>query len=94
MLGFIVAVVAGLLTPRAEAPLARPLARAMEGRIPVAPGEMRILAFILMMLLAGVVAELLHSGSAFWIILGGGLGYFGERILAAVRAAIDGRPRG
>jgi hypothetical protein len=93
MLGFIVAVVAGWLTPAVEAPLARPLAKALAPRILVEPGEMRALAFMIVMLAAGIVAELLDSGSAFWVILGGAIGFFGTRLLAALRAVIEGRPR-
>jgi hypothetical protein len=93
MIGFIVAVVAGWLTPMLEAPLARPLARAMGPRILVEPGEMRALSFIIAMLAAGVVAELLDSGSAFWVILGGTIGIFASRLAALLRKVIEGRPR-
>jgi len=93
MLGFIVAVVAGWLTPMIEGPLARPLARALGPRILVEAGEMRALAFMIAMLAAGVIAELLDSGSAFWVILGGAIGFFGTRIVAALRAVIEGKPR-
>ena len=40
---------------------------------------------------AGVIASLLDSGSAFWMILGGALGYFATRLVAAARAAMDAR---
>ena len=91
MFGFIVAVIAGFLTPYAEAPLARPLAKAMGSQIALEPGEVRLLSFIIVMLLAGVASELLHSGSSFWVILGGALGYFLLRIVAMIKGAIDGR---
>lgn len=91
MLGFIVAVVAGFLTPYAEAPLARPLVGLLEGRIRIEAGELRLVAFIIVMLLAGLAAVLLASGSTFWVMLGGTLGYFGTRIVAAIREAIDAR---
>lgn len=93
MLGFLVAIVAGFLTPHAEAPLARPLARAAERWITLEAGEVRLVAFALMLLAAGLIAVLLGSGNAFWIVLGGTLGYFGTRILAAAREAIDARRR-
>lgn len=93
MWGFIVAVVAGLLTTAAEEPLARPAARALARVVQVEPGEMRLFAFVLVMLIAGIAAELLDSGSAFWVILGGALGYFGTRIAQFVKAQVDGRPR-
>ncbi len=91
MFGFIIALIAGFLAPHAEGPLARPLAAAMRDKVPLAPGELRLLSFILVMLLAGIAAELLDSGSAFWIILGGALGYFALRLVAAGQALFDQR---
>jgi hypothetical protein len=93
MLGFIVAVVAGWLTPVLEEPLARPLAKAIGGVVRVEAGEMRALAFIIAMLAAGVAAELFDSGSTFWVILGGAIGFFATRLVAALRAVIEGKPR-
>jgi len=52
---------------------------------------LRLLSFILVMLIAGIVAELLDSGSAFWIILGGALGYFALRLVAAAQAFLEQR---
>lgn len=91
MLGFIVAVVAGFLTPYADPPLARPLARLLEGRITLVASEVRLIAFMLVMLGAGAAAVLLDSGSAFWVMVGGVLGYFGTRIVALLRDLIDKR---
>ncbi len=91
MFGFIVAVIAGFLTPYAETPLARPVAKAMGSQIALEPGEITLLSFILVMLLAGIASELLNSGSSFWVILGGALGYFLLRIVAMIKGAIDGR---
>lgn len=89
MLGFICSVIAGFSAQYLEEPLVRPLVRALQGKIAIEAGETRLVAFIAAMLIAGVAAELLHSGSAFWIILGGALGYFAIRIVAAVKAVID-----
>jgi hypothetical protein len=91
MLGFIIAVVAGFLAKYADEPLVRPLVGLLHGKIEIEPGETRLIGFMIVMLLAGVGAELLHSGSTFWLILGGVLGYFATRLLAAVKSAIDGR---
>ncbi len=91
MLGFIVAAVAGFFTPQLEAPLARPIARMLEQHITLEAAETRLIAFIVAMLGAGIVASLLDSGSAFWMILGGALGYFATRLVAAARAAMDAR---
>jgi hypothetical protein len=93
MFGFILGLVAGFLTPHAEGPVAQPLAKAMAGHLRLEPGEMRVLSFILVMLIAGIGAELLNSGSTFWVILGGGLGYFATRLVAAARAAYASRSR-
>lgn len=93
MWGFIVAVIAGLATRQAEEPLARPLSRLIAPVVKVEPDEIRLFAFILVMLIAGILSELLHSGSTFWVILGGALGYFGMRLVSFVKAQIDGRPR-
>jgi len=90
LLGFIIAVIAGFLTPHAEQPLARPLARALGGAIRLEAGEMRLLSFMLMMLLAGLASALLSSGSAFWVMLGGALGYFATRLMEAARRGLGG----
>ena len=94
MLGFIVAVIAGFLTPHIEPPVTRPLARMIERWITLEPGDVRLLSFALALLAAGLVAVLLDSGSAFWIVLGGTLGYFATRIVAALREVIDNRRQG
>ncbi len=91
MLGFIIAVVAGFLAKYAEDPLARPLAKALDPRIKIEPGELRLLSFMAVMLIAGVAAEVLDSGSTLWSILGGIIGYFATRLIAAVKALVDGR---
>ncbi len=91
MWGFIVAVVAGFIAPQLEGPVTRPLEKAMRGYVPLEAGELRLASFIVAMLAAGILAELLHSGSAFWVILGGAIGWFGTRIVAAVRKTLDAR---
>lgn len=90
MLGFVVAVVAGWLTPVAEKTLARPLARALGPRLAVDEAEMRALAFIIVMLAAGVLAEVFDSGAPFWVILGGAVGFFGTRLVTRLREVIAG----
>ncbi len=93
MLGFLLALAAGFLAPHAEGPLARPVAAAIAPQIPVEPAEMRLLSFLLLMLIAAVVATLLDSGSVLGFVAGGAIGYFGTRIFAALRLAVEGRPR-
>jgi hypothetical protein len=91
MFGFIAAVVAGFVTPQLEAPAARPLAKILSKYMTLEASETRLLAFVIAMLVAGVVGSLLDSGSAFWMILGGALGYFGARLVTAVRTALEAR---
>lgn len=91
MLGFIIALIAGFLTPHAEAPLAQPIVKALQRQMEVAPGELRLIAFVIMLLLAGIASALLDSGSAFWVTVGVSLGYFGVRLTTAARKAIEDR---
>lgn len=91
MLGFIIAVIAGYLTPAAEDTLAKPVEAALRNYITVEPGERRLLSFILVMMIAGVAATLLDSSNAFWIMTGGAIGYFGTRLVAAARQMRDDR---
>lgn len=91
MLGFICAVIAGFGAKYVQDPLVRPLARALHGKIAIEESEFPLVGFILTMLLAGIAANLMQSGSAFWMILGGALGYFAIRIVGAAKAVIDGR---
>lgn len=70
MLGFLAAVAAGFVTVQLEAPVARPLARKMERYVTLEASETRLIAFIVAMLIAGVVSALLDSGTTFWVILG------------------------
>lgn len=91
MLGFICAVIAGFAAKYADEPLTRPLVRAAQGKVEIEPGEVRLVSFIIAMLLAGIAAELLHSGSMFWLILGGALGYFALRLVNAVKVMLEAR---
>jgi len=91
MLGFIIAAAAGFLTPQIEGPLTTPLIKALEGYIKIEPTEARLIAFMIAMLVSGIAAALLASGTAFWVVLGGVLGYFGTRIVALVKKEIEAR---
>ncbi len=82
MWGFIVAVIGGLVVQPAEDLLAKPVARFIAPVVKIEPGEMRLLSFLLVMLIVGIIAALLDSGSAFWIVLGGMIGLFGRRLVA------------
>lgn len=91
MFGFLVAIVAGFVTPQLEEPLARPLVRKLGKVMTFEGAETRLIAFIMAMLVAGIVSALLESGSAFWVILGGALGYFGVRLVAVGREMLAAR---
>lgn len=91
MLGFLVAIAAGFATPHLEDPVARPLAKLMGKYITVEVTEIRLIAFMVAMLAAGVVSALLHSGMTFWVILGGALGYFASRVVPALREMFEAR---
>lgn len=91
MLGFLVAFIAGLLVPQIEGPVAGPVVKFLNGHIPVAETEKRAIAFMIALLGAAILAELLDSGSTFGVIFGAVLGYFGMRIYAVLKRIIDAR---
>lgn len=91
MIGFLIAVLAGFLTPYAEAPIGKPIAGLLEEHLRLEIGELRLVTFMTMMLLAGVASALFESGSTFWVILGGSIGYFLTRATAALQAAMEKR---
>jgi len=91
MLGFLIAVAAGAVTPMIEGPVARPVAQAMANNFELAEGELRVLAFMIAMVAAGVLCALLGSGSALGLAFGGALGYFGLRLLRVLQGVIEGR---
>ena len=89
MVGFIIAVAAGYFSKMAEGMLARPVAAILGDYIKVEEHEIPVLGFMLVMLIAGVCSALLDSGTAFMVIFGGSLGYFGARIVTAVKTVIN-----
>lgn len=91
MLGFLVSIAAGFVTPHLDGPVAGPLAKLMAPVVEVDPAETRLLSFMVAMIGAGVLANLLNSGSTFWVILGGVIGYFATRLVAAAKTAMDQR---
>lgn len=93
MLGFIAALIAGFVTPHIEVPLVRPLVRKIAPHMRIEEAEVRMVSFAVMMLIAGLIAALLHSASAFWVILGGVLGYFALRLVEAARQTLEQRRR-
>ena len=91
MFGFIIALAAGFLTPHAEEPVARPLIKALGPVLKIEEGEHRLVAFLVVAFGATIVVDWLDTGSPFWIIAGLTLGYFATRLVAAAKAALDGR---
>lgn len=65
MLGFLIAVAAGAVTPMLEGPVARPLAQAMGDTVEVADGELRTLAFMIAMIVAGLLCSV-QQGVCAW----------------------------
>lgn len=92
MLGFLIAALAGFLTPQLEGPVAGPIVKALGANIKVDPNEVRLIAFMVALLAAAVCAALLGSGTTFGVILGAILGYFGTRIYTVIKKTIEGRP--
>jgi hypothetical protein len=85
MLGFILALGAGFLTPHVEDQVARPVAKAIKGLVDIPQGEMRALSFILMMTAAAALAWLLGAQvSARWFMIGGALGFVAVRLVAGL----------
>jgi len=94
MLGFLAAIAAGFVTPQLDAPVARPLGKLLGKYFTLEATETRLLSFMVAMLIAGVVSVLLASGSTFWVIFGGIIGYFATRIITAIRDAMEARKAG
>lgn len=93
MFGFLIAVVAGAVTPMIEGPLARPVAKAMGNVVELEDGEMRALAFMIAMIIAGILCAVFSSGSALGLAVGGTVGYFGMRILRWMQRIMENRPK-
>ncbi|WP_156788530.1 hypothetical protein [Roseobacter sp. CCS2] len=91
MLGFLIAAVAGFLTPQLEGPVAGPIVKALEGYFPVMANERRLIAFMAALLVAAILAAAFDSGSVFGVIIGAILGYFGPRIFEVLKKVVEGR---
>lgn len=91
MFGFLIAVVAGAVTPMIETPLARPVARMLGENIEIQEGELRALAFMIAMIIAGILCAVFSSGSALGLAVGGTLGYFGMRLVRMVQRMIENK---
>lgn len=92
MLSFILAVIAGYVTPMVEPTIKSVLDGFLPKSFELEASEGRMIAFAVMMLAVGLLA-LLFGGhiSAFALILGGLLGAFAMRIYAAIMELINNR---
>ena len=85
LLNLFLGALAGYLTPQAEPHLHKALKDILLDDVPMAEGEFRLFAFIVMMMLASVLAALFGAdSSAFLLLFGGALGAFGQRIYSAL----------
>ena len=91
MFGFLIALIAGGVTPMLEAPVARPIARMMGNNVELADGELRALAFMVAMIGAGVLCAVFSTGTPLSLAIGGTLGYFGMRLLRWAQRVIEDR---
>ncbi|PUB13244.1 hypothetical protein [Yoonia sediminilitoris] len=89
MLGFLIAAVAGYLTPQLEDSVGDPIVKMLRRYMAVDPGEKRLVTFMVLLLAVAVLAIFAHSGSPFWLILGAIVGYFGPRLFNAGKKQID-----
>jgi hypothetical protein len=91
MLGFLIAALAGFLTPRLDGPVAGPIAETLKGYFAIEPAEIRLISFMAALVIAAICAAVLGSGSTFGVIVGAVLGYFGARIYAVLKKIIEAR---
>lgn len=89
MLGFILAIVAGYATPHAEPHVAKLMKDVLGAPFKTDESELKLLTFVLLMLAVAALLAVSNSSLApFLMILGGGLGVFGTRIVAALRKKV------
>jgi hypothetical protein len=67
--------------------------RALSRHMPVEAGETRLLAFLVVLVGAGVLCALFDTGSPLGVVIGSGLGYFALRLFAAAQKALESRGR-
>lgn len=91
MFGFLIAFGAGFVAPHIEKPVAEPIARALASFLKLEEGELRLLAFALAMIAAGVLCAIFDTGGPLGLAVAGTLGYFATRIVSGIRAALDSR---
>jgi hypothetical protein len=91
MLGFLVAALAGFLTPQLEGPVAGPVVKFLETYFSIEPSEKRLISFMAALIAAAICASLLDSGTTFGVIVGAIVGYFGLRVYRLLKRIIEAR---
>jgi len=85
-MSFILAAIAGFVTPMVEGTVSGMLQKLQSKDIQIEDGEYRTLTFALLLLGVAVLANITGvSANAFWLLVGGILGLFAMRIIAAVK---------
>jgi len=92
MLGFVIAVGAGVIVPMLEDPVGQTLADMLRKVMPVEVGEARIIALLAALLVVSLLSMMFASGSAIGIAVGLTIGYFATRLVSIVKKAVDGKP--
>ncbi|SNS29200.1 hypothetical protein [Tropicimonas sediminicola] len=83
---FVLSLLAGFLTSRAEPLLVAVIRRLGGGDVVLAGVDLRVLGFGLMLLIAATLVALLGADSSAWLAVSGGLlGYFGRDLYAFAR---------
>lgn len=91
MFGFLIALIAGFVTPMLDAPVARPIARMAGKNVTLLDGELRVLSFMVAIIIAGFVCALFSAGTPLGLAIGATLGYFGTRLLHWGQREIEDR---
>ena len=91
MFAFLIAACAGYMVPLLEDALGRPVVKMLRGSMPVDENETRTVTILAVLLVVSLLAVAFESGNAFGIALGLALGYFGTRLFAAIKSAVDGK---
>ena len=91
MFVFIIALIAGFITPYLDGPVARPIAKLLSPLFAVEESEHRLISFMVALLGTGLLTRVFYSGTPFWIAIGLVLGYFALRIVAGAKAMMDKR---
>ena len=87
MLGFIIAVGAGVLVPMLEDPVGQTIADLLRKIMPIEVGEARIIALLAVLIVVALLSVIFSSGSILGIAIGLTIGYFATRLVGAVKKA-------